>query len=85
MEAKDLMTAGLRSYEDGCPPGGYDAHARLKVMDDEQIDMALLYPTLGIAWEAHVEDAARIVSFLRHILRFLVLFYGLQDCTLASK
>ena len=22
MEAKDLMTIGSRSYEDGCPPGG---------------------------------------------------------------
>ena len=74
MEAKDLMTAGLRSYEDGCPPGGYDAHARLKVMNDEQIDMALLYPTLGIAWEAHVEDAALATAYTRAYNRWLVDF-----------
>ena len=50
MDSKDLMTVGRRSYEDGCPPGGYDPGARLVVMDQEQIDVALLYPTIGIAW-----------------------------------
>ena len=29
----------------------------LKVLDEEGIDMALLYPTLGIHWEGHVTDA----------------------------
>ena len=48
MDAAELMTAGRRSYEDGCPPGGYDPAARLRVMDGEQIDVALLYPTIGI-------------------------------------
>ena len=33
MESADLMTVGQRSYEDGCPLGGYDPHARLRVMD----------------------------------------------------
>ena len=33
---------------DGCPPGSYDPKARLKVMDDEGIDIAMLYPTIGI-------------------------------------
>ena len=55
MDATDLMTLGQRSYEDGCPPGGYDPAARLAVMDDEKIDVALLYPTIGIAWEGLVE------------------------------
>src|SRR4249919_3359311 len=40
MDSADLMTVGRRSYEDGCPPGGYDPAARLRVMDDEQIDTA---------------------------------------------
>ncbi len=34
MDSKDLMTVGQRSYEDGCPPGGYDPGARLEVMDE---------------------------------------------------
>jgi hypothetical protein len=56
MDSADLMTVGRRSYEDGCPPGGYDPRARLRVMDAEQIDVALLYPTIGIAWEGLVRD-----------------------------
>jgi predicted TIM-barrel fold metal-dependent hydrolase len=35
-------------------PGGYDAHARLVDMDDEGIDVAVLYPTSMLTW---VEDA----------------------------
>lgn len=74
MEAKDLMTMGNRSYEDGCPPGGYDPAARLAVMDDEQIDMALLYPTIGIAWEAHIEDPKLATAYTRAYNRWLVDF-----------
>ena len=29
MDSEDLMTVGQRSYEDGCPPGGYDPHVRM--------------------------------------------------------
>ena len=35
-------------------PGGYDPHARLVDMDDEGIDVAVLYPTSMLTW---VEDA----------------------------
>src|ERR1700741_3580262 len=35
MSSEDLMSIGRRSYEDGCPPGGYDPAARLEVMDGE--------------------------------------------------
>ena len=57
MDTEDLMSIGRLSYEDGCPLGGYDPAARLKVMDSESIDIALLYPTIGIAWESLVGDA----------------------------
>ena len=78
MDAKDLMTAGMRSYEDGCPPGGYDPAARLKVMDEEQIDVALFYPTIGIAWEGHVEDPALATAYARAYNRWLVDFCSLD-------
>lgn len=74
MEAKDLMTMGNRRYEDGCPPGGYDPAARLAIMDDEQIDMALLYPTIGISWEAHIEDPGLATAYTRAYNRWLVDF-----------
>jgi hypothetical protein len=50
-----FQTPGARTYADGCPPGGYDPKARLAVMDREGIDMALLYPTIGIFWEDAVQ------------------------------
>src|SRR5215510_2038299 len=56
MDSADLMSVGQRSYEDGCPRGGYDPAARLQVMDQEQIDVVLLYPTIGIAWEGLVDE-----------------------------
>jgi predicted TIM-barrel fold metal-dependent hydrolase len=74
MDSADLMTVGQRSYEDGCPPGGYDPAARLRVMDDEQIDSALLYPTIGISWEGLVRDAKIATAYARAYNRWIVDF-----------
>lgn len=61
-------------YEDGCPPGGYDPKARLAVMDDEGIDAALLYPTIGICWEGLVTDPALATAYCRAYNRYIVDF-----------
>src|SRR3954463_4647698 len=61
-------------YEDGCPPGGYDPAARLRVMDDEGIDIALLYPTVGICWEGAVTDPALASAYTRAYNRYIVDF-----------
>ncbi len=74
MDSEDLMTVGQRSYEDGCPLGGYDPSARLAVMDDEQIDIVLLYPTLGIAWEGIVRDPKLATAYCRAYNRWIVDF-----------
>ncbi|MGH7789230.1 MAG: amidohydrolase family protein [Candidatus Binatia bacterium] len=74
MDSDDLMRVGQRSYEDGCPLGGYDPAARLRVMDDERIDMALLYPTIGIAWEGMMRDAKLATAYTRAYNRWLVDF-----------
>jgi len=74
MDSTDLMTVGERSYEDGCPPGGYDPQARLAVMDSEKIDAALLYPTIGIAWEGMVEDPRLATAYCRAYNRWIVDF-----------
>ncbi len=58
----------------GCPPGGYDPSARLAVMDDEQIEMVLLYPTIGIAWEGIVRDPMIATAYCRAYNRWLVDF-----------
>ena len=74
MDSADLMSVGQRSYEDGCPPGGYEPQARLRVMDEERIDMVLLYPTIGIAWEGLVRDAQLATAFCRAYNRWIVDF-----------
>ena len=65
---------GQRTYRDGAPPGGYDPHARLAVMDAEGIDKVLLYPTIGIAWEHAALDPALALAYSRAYNRWIVDF-----------
>jgi predicted TIM-barrel fold metal-dependent hydrolase len=74
MDAEALLTPGKRTYAEGCPPGSYDPKARLKVMDEEGIDLALLYPTIGIFWEGWVQDPKLATAYCRAYNRWLVDF-----------
>ena len=59
MDPVALHENGKLTYAQGCPLGGYDPKARLKVMDQEKIDISILYPTIGICWEGMVADEAK--------------------------
>ena len=74
MDAEALLTPGKRTYAEGCPPGSYDPKARLKVMNEEGIDLALLYPTIGIFWEGWVQDPKLATAYCRAYNRWLVDF-----------
>lgn len=74
MDPKLLYTRGAVTYAEGSPPGGYDPQARLKVMDEEGIDIALLYPTLGIFWEGAVQDPQLATAYTRAYNRWIVDF-----------
>ncbi|MBV1906493.1 MAG: amidohydrolase [Pseudomonadales bacterium] len=63
LEPGELATRGEYTYADGSPPGGYDPHARLKVLDEEGIDRVLLYPTIGICWEGNVSDGKLATAY----------------------
>jgi predicted TIM-barrel fold metal-dependent hydrolase len=69
-----FQTPGARTYAEGCPAGGYDPKARLAVMDSEAIDMALLYPTIGIFWEGAVQDPDLATAYTRAYNRWIVDF-----------
>ncbi len=74
MDKKPLQSRGKRTYADGCPLGSYDPRARLQVMDQEGIDVALLYPTIGICWEGAVQDPKLALAYTRAYNRWLVDF-----------
>jgi len=74
MDAEALLTPGKRTYVEGCPPGSYDPRARIKVLDEEGIDLALLYPTIGIFWEGWVQDPKLATAYCRAYNRWLVDF-----------
>lgn len=74
MDNKPLQSRGKRTYADGCVLGGYDPRARLQVMDQEGIDVALLYPTIGICWEGAVQDPKLALAYTRAYNRWLVDF-----------
>ena len=42
--------AGKVHYRDSMVPGAWVPDERLKVMDEEGIDIALFYPSLGLDW-----------------------------------
>ncbi len=74
MDPDEFFIPGNKSYMDGCPPGSYDPKARLQVMDDEGIDIALLYPTISIFWEGWVTDPKLATAYTRAYNRWLVDF-----------
>jgi len=74
MDRTLLQKKGKVTYAEGSPLGGYDPRARLKVMDEEGIDIALLYPTLGIFWEGSVQDPNLATAYTRAYNRWIVDF-----------
>jgi predicted TIM-barrel fold metal-dependent hydrolase len=46
----------LLNWEDCRTPGAKDPHARIKWMDGQGIDMAFLYPSLGLNWQTECPD-----------------------------
>jgi predicted TIM-barrel fold metal-dependent hydrolase len=69
-----LLTPGIYNYLDGAPPGAMDPHGRIQVMDQEGIDCALIYPTLGIIWEESVNDPGLTAALCRAYNNWLVDF-----------
>ena len=74
MDPVALHKNGQMTYADGSPPGSYDPKERLKVMDAEGIDIAFLYPTIGICWEGAIQDPALAAAYACAYNRWLADF-----------
>ena len=57
--------AGKVHYRDSMVPGAWVPEERLKVMDQEGIDIALFYPSLGLDWESSSNDADLVAAHCR--------------------
>ena len=73
-----LAPAGRRrtglGYLDNAGLGAWDATERLERLDRENLDLAVLYPTLGVLWEAECEDLELAQEYTRVYNRWIVEF-----------
>jgi len=72
---EELAAACLSGrYVDNAPAPAVDASARLALLDRDGIDRALLYPSLGLQWEAEVDDPAYSAAHCRAYNRWIAEF-----------
>ncbi len=64
-DVKPFLTPGKVSYEDAVLPGARYPDERVKVMDDEGIDMTFIYPSLGLNWEHECKDPKLAAAYAR--------------------
>jgi predicted TIM-barrel fold metal-dependent hydrolase len=70
---QEIATSGTFSYFDG-PKGAYDPSARLRLMDEEGLDVAVLFPSLGLTWEVEVKDAELAAAYARAYNNWIIDF-----------
>ena len=72
-------------YLDNAGLGAWDATERLARLDHENLDVAVLYPTLGVLWEAECEDLELAQAYTRAYNRWIVEFCrGAADASCRS-
>jgi predicted TIM-barrel fold metal-dependent hydrolase len=63
-----------RTYLKEAPFGSMDPKERLELLDAEGIDAAVLYTTVGLLWEAELEDAELSQAYTRAYNRWICEF-----------
>jgi len=62
------------AYLDNAGLGAWDARERIARLDQEHLDLGILYPTLGVLWEAECEDLDLAQAYTRAYNRWIVDF-----------
>lgn len=73
-DGAELKPSAERTYVGSAPFGSMDARERLELLDREGLDKAVLYPTIGILWEAEVTDADLSQAYCRAYNRWIADF-----------
>ncbi len=63
-----------RRYAGSMPFGAGDARERVTLLDRENLDRAVLYPTIGLLWECELEDAELSLAYQRAYNRWVAEF-----------
>ena len=74
MGEMDARPSPERRYMDHIPFGAADAKQRLELLDRENLEKALLYPTIGLLWECELEDAELSIAYMRAYNRWIADF-----------
>jgi uncharacterized protein len=62
------------TYLAGCAPGAMDMKERLEILDREGMAKAVIYPTLGLLWEAELFDIELSSAYCRAYNRWIAEF-----------
>ncbi len=74
MGDEDLRPRPDRRYADNMPFGSSNADERLQLLKQENLDCALLYPTIGLLWEVELEDPELSLAYARAYNRWIADF-----------
>ena len=64
------------TYLAGCAPGAMDMKERMQILDREGMAKAVIYPTLGLLWEAELFDVELSSAYCRAYNRWIAEFCG---------
>src|SRR5689334_10668910 len=73
-----------RTYLGEAPYGSMDPEQRLKVLDAEHIDAVILYTTVGLLWEAELDDVELSQAYTRAYNRWICEFCSSSDRLIAT-
>jgi uncharacterized protein len=70
----DMQKNPSRTYLRESPYGAMDPNERIKLLDAENIDIAFLYTTVGLLWEAELDDPELSQAYTRAYNRWICEF-----------
>jgi predicted TIM-barrel fold metal-dependent hydrolase len=74
MGEEDMTPRPERRYAENFPFGASDAKQRVTLLDQENLEKALLYPTLGLLWECELRDPELSLAYVRAYNRWIAEF-----------
>jgi len=75
---------GPRTYMGSAPYGSMDPDERLDMMDKENLEKAVLYPTIMLNWEYITPDPEISLAYCRAYNRWIADFCRVGDCRMVA-